>query len=31
MLYFFVKIYKEEEWADDLMAGRLYANRLSYF
>ena len=31
MLYFFVKIYKKEEWADDLMAGRLYANRLSYF
>ena len=31
MLYFFVKIYKEEKWANDLMAGRLYANRLSYF
>ena len=31
MLYFFVKICREEQWANDLLDGKLYANRLSYF
>ena len=30
-IFFLIKFLKEEEWADDLLAGSLYLNRVSWF
>jgi len=30
MIFFFVKVYEKEQYAQDLLDGKLYLNRLSY-